>query len=96
MTLSQFVGRTVESLLTNNTIHTATTYISEDTTVRATRKRYLKKRNIDLRAKSVDIILTIGKPNHAARKFIKICKKAKVSFPIKAVQIKFFPRKRGK
>lgn len=74
-------------------VHKAAKYLDTNLVVRATRpvfgprgkKRVLKGGNFQ-------VVLTIGKPNYEERKFIKACKKAKESFPIKKVQLKFVPK----
>jgi hypothetical protein len=63
----------------------ATKYISEKLTIKATRRKKSKKQT--------EIVVTIGKPNYAERKLIKLCKKAGEKFPIKKIQLKF---KKGK
>lgn len=64
--------------------HTATVYLSEKQTVRATRVKYRGSRATD---KLIDVRLTIGRPNYAARQFIKDCKAAGEPFPIRQVHI---------
>ncbi len=64
----------------------ATKYISEKLTVKATRKLYGKKRRPS--QKSLEVILTAGKPNYEERAFIKKLKKAGEPFPVKKVQLK--------
>jgi hypothetical protein len=72
---------------------TATTYISEKLTIRASRKTY-KGKLPPKNSKSIEVVLTIGAPNFEAREFIKMCKKAGESFPIKKIQLKYVPEKR--
>ena len=38
--------------------------------------------------------LTIGRPNYLERIFIKKCIKAEEPFPIKKIQLKFYPKKK--
>jgi hypothetical protein len=63
----------------NKGAYKATTYLSKDFTVKATRKRYDGK--INKRARTVDIILTIGKPNYEERERMKRAKKNGWDFP---------------
>jgi len=72
--------------------HKATKYFSDKQIVRATRKVFGGR--INKRDRSIEIILTIGHPNYAERKFIKQCKMANVKFPIKKIQLKYFPKKK--
>ena len=38
---------------------------------------------------SFNLVVTVGRPNYSEREFIKVCKKAKETFPIKKIQFKF-------
>lgn len=89
----QAVGRVVEVLL-DGVAYKATKYLSTKLVVNATRKLYdgkIPPKNFS----SIDIVLTIGKPNYDQREFIKDCLKAKEPFPIKGVILKFPPEKRN-
>lgn len=46
------------------------------------------------RMKTIDIVLTIGEPNYEGRKFVKRCLAAGEPFPVKRVQLKFWPGKK--
>jgi hypothetical protein len=86
------ISDVVDTLLGSNA-RTATKYISEKLTIRASLKSFggkLPPKN----CRSLDIALTIGAPNYEAREFIKMCKKAGEKFPIKKIQLKFFPEKK--
>lgn len=72
-------------------VQKATKYVSEKEVITAT--RIGKKRK---GSRSIDIHLKIGKPNFLERKFIKDCKKAGVSFPVKKIQLKHYPKKKKK
>ena len=72
-------------LLDDFNIVMATQYISPKFIFRATRKTHKHQR----KDSNVEIYLTIGKPNYREREFIKLCIKAKESFPLKKVQLKF-------
>jgi hypothetical protein len=73
------------AIVSSGNVIKATKYISEKFVITATRKRYRGK---ILKGETIDIVLKIGRPNFAEREFIKLCKKAKESFPIKKMQIK--------
>jgi len=75
----------IAMLMANNAI-SATSYLGPKVIIRAVRKRYNKKIN---KRGNIEIMLTIGKPNYAERKFIKLCKKAGEKFPVKKIQLKF-------
>ncbi len=67
----------------------ATKYLSDKLTIKASRKLFQGKFNKN----TIEVVLTIGKPNFAERQFIKDCKKAGVPFPVKNIQLKFPPKK---
>lgn len=64
----------------------ATIYLDDKTVVSACRR--LKPRKSD---RSVDLVLKLGKPNYREREFIASCKKAGEPFPVKKIQLKYFP-----
>jgi hypothetical protein len=74
--------------------HTATKYLSPTHVVRATRIVWRGK--IDKRSRTIEIRFTDGKPNYHAREFIKRCQKAGEPFPVRKIQLKFFPKQKGK
>lgn len=82
------------ALLVRIGAHTVTKYLSPTHTVRATRKVCAGR--IDKRDKNIDIVFTDGRPNYHAREFIKRCKKAGEPFPVKKIQITYFPKRRKK
>jgi hypothetical protein len=88
--LKNAISQTVEVLLLNKAKRT-TKYISEKLVVSAQRKSWGNK--IDGRDRTTEIVMKIGAPNYLEREFIKKAKKAGEPFPIKKVQIKFFPAK---
>lgn len=81
-------GAVVEALHLDN-VKTATKFLEENYVVRATWQR--KRSGRDWQN---TILLTLGQPNYLGRQFIKDCKKAGVPFPVRKVQLKFWPKKR--
>lgn len=79
------IGSVIEVLLRSGA-KSAVKFLSEKQIVRATRKTF-KSAN-DPRA-NVELTLTLGRPNFAERKFVKLCKKAGEKFPVKKIQLKF-------
>lgn len=78
--------------LTLTDVRKATVYIEPDLVVKAARQH-----RFGLRERSTTYVVTIGKPNYEEREFIKKCKAAKESFPIKKVQLKYYlPKVRKK
>jgi hypothetical protein len=62
----------------------ATKYLAPDFCVKATRSQ------------STSVVLTWGEPNYEGRKFVKLCQKAGESFPLKKIQIEWYPEKKTK
>lgn len=78
---------TVVEVLTTTGARTATKFLDEKTIVRATHQWKPSKRAV-----TTTIILTMGRPNHRERQFIKMCKKAGEPLPVKKIQLKFYPK----
>jgi len=78
-----------EQLLRFNAIK-ATKYLSPTHIIRATRKRYGGK----IISGTIEMVISIGRPNYIERDFIKDCKKAGEPFPVKRVQLKLYNPKR--
>lgn len=67
----------------------AVKYLSDKLVVKATWSNKPSKTH-----KGETIVITFGKPNYRECKFIADCKKAKVSFPISKIQLKYYPVKK--
>ena len=78
-------------VLSSTGARVATKYVSPCNIIRATRRAYKGK----FKKGNVEIILTMGKPNFAERRFIAKCKKAREPFPVKKIQLKFLPGSAG-
>ena len=74
----------VISTLIHNDAYKATKYISENETIKATRRHKWTKRD-----RQREVVVTFGKPNYAERHFIKLCKDSGEPFPVKKIQLKF-------
>lgn len=83
--IARATAKAVHALLAPR-VHTATVYLTDRLTVRATRVLFGGKIRTGSR---VDIALTIGRPNYKARAFIKKAKAAVEPFPVKKVQLTF-------
>ena len=70
-------------------VRSATAYLAPNYTMRLSRVRRHRKNE-----KNRTWSLTVGGPNFEARKFIKMCRKAGEPFPVKKVQLKFWPKKK--
>lgn len=77
----------VETLFADYTIKSAVKYLAADMVVKVTNSN-----KPDRRETRRHIRLTIGKPNYAERLFVKKCKKAGEAFPVKKVQLRFYPK----
>lgn len=82
------IGEAVSCVLVVPNCRRATAYLSENFTVKATAQR-----RIDKRAKSATVLVTMGRPNFLERRFIRLCQKAGMCFPLRQVQLKFWPKK---
>lgn len=83
------VEQVVTALLANNA-RRATKYLSERQVVKASRKLY--RRKLPRKGSTVEIVLTVGRPNYEEREFIRRCKAAGEPLPVRKVQLKFPPK----
>jgi hypothetical protein len=67
----------------------ATRYVSPRLVVKACRRHKPDRRNL-----RVEFVVTLGAPNYAEREFIKRCKKAGEPFPVRKIQLQFYPLKK--
>jgi hypothetical protein len=67
----------------------ATRFVAPDFTVAVARAF-----RPDARSRRITLFLSIGRPNYAERLFIRRCQRAGEPFPVKKVQLKFFPLKK--
>ena len=77
------IGECVSLVLEMPNLRRATAYISPSLTVKATAQR-----RRDKRATRITTLVTVGKPNFVERRFIRICQKAGMCFPIRNIQLK--------
>ena len=85
------VSRAVMSVLECRDLRRATVYLDAKTTVKCTRRCRLYGRD-----HAQTVIVTVGRPNYAERKFTNLCKKAGEPFPVKKIQLKWWPKKARK
>jgi hypothetical protein len=64
-------------------------YLSPVLVVRAARRHKPDKRN-----RITEIVLTIGAPNYAEREFIALCNRVKEPFPVRKIQLHWYPEKK--
>lgn len=79
----------VISVLMAGDARRATLFISPREVVSACRRHRRNRRD-----RSEDFVLKVGAPNYAERAFIVSCRKAGEPFPLKKVQVKFYPAKK--
>ena len=82
------IHRAVDALLASGQ-RSAIVYHSRSLVAKATCQR-----RIDLRDKNRSIIVTFGAPNYEERAHIRSCKKMGMAFPLKSVELKFWPKKK--
>jgi len=83
------IGRLVETMIEDVALRRATIYRSAKFTLKLSRQR----RN-DRRDRSETMLFTYGNPNYRERRFIKKCLAAGEPFPVKKVQLQYWPTKR--
>ena len=76
-------------VLLNGEYKSVIKYVSPKLVIKATWHRKPSKRD-----RGNTILVTVGQPNYLERKFIKLCKKTEVTFPIHKVQLKYYPKKK--
>lgn len=81
--------RALMTCVTDPHLRRATVYIGHHDTVKASRQR-----RHDGRARGQTFLVTMGSPNYAERRFIKKCQQAGEPFPVKKVQLQYWPTKR--
>lgn len=90
MTISQAVARVVDVSLKTNS-RRATFYLKPNYVVNATQRLHPDKRS-----RRLELLLKLGAPNYREKKFIVRCRKAGESFPVKKVQLQWWPVKKRK
>lgn len=81
------IGECVNDVLNGTNIRRATAYISPKLTIKATAQR-----KIDKGDRFATVLLTVGAPNFVERRFIKVCQKAGMAFPINSIHHKHWPK----
>lgn len=92
MTTRTALTRTYTTLV-NSEAKTATAYLSPTLVLRITRQGTHQSRD-----RRQTYLVTVGQPNHAARAFIRQCRKAGEPFPVRKVQLtgRAWKRKRAR
>jgi hypothetical protein len=82
------LGEAVGDTISGN-VRRATAYISPKLTIKATAQ--CRQSN---GARYHTCLVTIGTPNFVERRFIKVCQKAGMCFPLSQIQWKWWPKKK--
>jgi threonyl-tRNA synthetase len=82
------LGEAVGDVMCSN-VRRATAFISPKLTIKATAQRRQDKRN-----RSETILVTVGAPNFVERRFIKVCQKAGMVFPLNQIVWKHWPKEK--
>jgi hypothetical protein len=90
MTIPKRVFSNVIKALSAENARRAVAYLDAKTVVMATWRS-----KVHARDRSHTILVTYGAPNYRQRKFIKQCRKAKEPFPVRKIQLEFWPERRG-
>ena len=83
------LGEAVGDVLCSANTRRATAYLSPTLTIKATAQR-----RQDRRDKTATALVTVGRPNFAERRFIRVCLKAGMAFPLRQIQWKHWPKKK--
>lgn len=83
------VAKVVLAVLECPDLKRATLYLDDNTTVKATRPLKYDGRN-----RAETLVVTVGAPNYAERKFIKLCRRAGEPLPVRKLQLKWWPKAR--
>ena len=86
-----YVGRLFQVMSRMTDVRRATYYVNEKYTVKLTRQRKHSKKDV-----SETFIMSCGRPNYRERAFIKACVKAEDKFPVKKIQLQYWPKQRKK
>jgi hypothetical protein len=78
----------VDMLVEEPRLHKVTRYISPHYVEKATRRGRPGKNRITVQE---TYLITIGKPNYAEKRQIKLYREVKEPFPVKRLQLKWYP-----
>jgi outer membrane protein assembly factor BamE (lipoprotein component of BamABCDE complex) len=91
MNTTKAIAAVYTALVANAGCKSAVKFLSPTSIVKATWQN-----RIYLRAGCTrrTVLVTFGRPNYLERKFILKCKQANEAFPVKRIQLKFYPKKK--
>lgn len=79
------IAEAISCVLCVPNVRRGTAFLAENFTVKATAQRRIGKAD-----KSATLLVTVGRPNFLERRFIRLCQKAGMVFPLKQIQLKFW------
>lgn len=83
------IEQVVKEVWLDGNVKRATAYIKPNLTIKATAHGRAGGRDVQR-----VIVVTIGRPNHSEREFIKACRKSGEGFPVRRIQLRFWPKGR--
>lgn len=89
--LSDRVSNCIGDVVAMPNVRKAIAYLAPNFVVKATAQR-----RQDGRDSRMTLLVTVGAPNFVERRFIKVCQKAGIVFPLRQIQWKFWPGSREK
>jgi len=87
---TKWIATVTATLIANKDAKSAIKYLSEKLVIKATWHNKPKANN-----RGETMIVTFGQPNYREVSYIKSLKKAGEPFPVKKIQLKFYPKKKG-
>jgi hypothetical protein len=87
---AKLAGDCICVLIATKEARRATKFVSPTLTVKATRRH-----RFDKRSRFEEFFVTIGRPNYRERVWIKTAQRAGVPFPVRRLQLTFWPKKKG-
>lgn len=82
------LGEAVGDVIMGSNVRRATAFISPTLTMKATAQR-----RSDRRHQHATVLVTVGRPNFIERRFIRVCQKSGMAFPLRQIQWKHWPKK---
>lgn len=84
------ISKVTDPLVNDLALRRATYYVTPTLVVKATRHNRVNKR-----CRHESFVVSFGVPNYREREFIRLCKAAGESFPVRKVQLQSWPAKRS-
>lgn len=82
-------GEVIDLILFTKNLRKATAYLSETYVIKATHQFRPMKHD-----RGNTLLVTCGKPNFLERRYIRLCKKAGVAFPLKQIHLEWYEKRK--